>query len=82
MVKHAQAFCRQKSTNRLGVFDRFVELLFKELNHFLVFQLDRKSDKISKRCINLAYYLIKFENTFIVQEVITSCVKSSYFSLS
>ena len=38
------------------------------LVHLLVFQLDSKSDKINKRCMNQAYCLIKVGNTFIVQE--------------
>ena len=82
MVKRTQTIRRQKPTNCLGVFDHFVGLALKVLNHFLVFQLDRKSDKVNKRFINQAYYLIKFGNAFIVQEIITSCVKSSYFCLT
>ena len=38
------------------------------LIHLLVFQLDRKSDKISKRCINQTYCWVKVGNIFIVQE--------------
>ena len=49
--------------------------------HFLVFQRDRKTDEISKRCMNQAYCLIKVRNTFIDKNIITSCVKSSYFCL-
>ena len=52
------------------------------LIHFLVFHLERKSDKISKRCMNQAYCWIKVGNTFIVQDYIISCVKNSYFSLT
>ena len=38
------------------------------LIHFVIFQLEGKSDRISKRCMNQAYWLIKVGNTFIVKK--------------
>ena len=35
MVKHTQAIGRQQPTNCLSVFDHFVELSLKGLNHFV-----------------------------------------------